>query len=247
MRKFTAAVLVLALGFTTFVACGDDEEKIEATQAQVDAAKNSVTAINAVKANPGDVNTVANLYSLMANANTLLAAATTSESSSLSRPLEGSESGCVTSSGGTYTYDGCGTVEGTVTVEGDTVKFDLTLSVTGAAGTGTGDYSASVGITLKGEVTVTSESLKGKIDMAVNVEASGTGVPGGATSASATTSVEYDVTIDSSGCPTGGTMKVSASASGTTGGSSGSGSASVTAEFGPACGDVALSVEAAGE
>ncbi|MBI5526223.1 MAG: hypothetical protein HY897_07795 [Deltaproteobacteria bacterium] len=247
MRKFTVTILVLVFGITAFGACSDDEDKVEANPAQVDAAKNSVMAVNTAKSNPTDVTAVMGLSALYTNASTLLAAATTSESSSLSRALEGSESGCVTSSGNTYNYDACGTITGTMTIDGDTVTFDLSIAFSGGASAGGSSYGADVAVTLKGDVTATSDSLKGEVEVAMTANVSGSEVPGGSTSAAATTSIDYDVTLDSSGCPTGGTMTVAASASASSGGSSSSGSATVTAEFGPACGDVALVVTAAGE
>jgi hypothetical protein len=140
------------------------------------------------------------------------------------------DEGCVTTSGNTTTYNcnyGGGTMTGSITVDGDTITFtDLSMTTQG--------YS----YVFNGTVTVTDTLIDGGFTF--NTDYSG---------------MQYEITVgynsialDASGCPVGGSLDVDVNVdmsgyTGDTGGYDMSGMydfPSVTVEFGPACGDVAM-------
>lgn len=125
---------------------------------------------------------------------------------------------CVTTTGGTATYDNCDsdgtTIDGTITGTASTVDIDLTITTTQAV------------IDMDGDLDFSATSLTGYLNYDTSIDAGGQSI---------TTTYRgiYAVTMDGAGCATGGDVQVHYTVSGGTGID-----VWAKAEFGPACGDV---------
>lgn len=127
------------------------------------------------------------------------------------------DDGCVTTVGGTATYNACDsggtTIDGTVAGTATSVDIDLKI-----------DTGQAV-IDMDGKLTFSATSLSGSLDYDTTIDAGGQTI---------TTSYagSYNITLDGAGCAVGGDVEVHYTVTG--------GAIDVwsKAEFGPNCGDV---------
>lgn len=227
MRMYKGIVLLAAAVFA--VGCfGTSKEKKSFTpnQTQKDSAKSITTsALELQKVKTGGAD--AGLQGVM----TIYSSSNSLASSRLGSSIGGllveagkadSLGACAATSAGVTTFSNCaygsGTLNGTITAQGQVFIVDLTIT---ASTSGT-----TVKNTYKGNVTVTDTSIAGSFDFTVQ-----------ASSVTYDVSVAYNSVVMTAGCPTGGSIDVSVDVS-ALGVSSGSGDVSVT--FGPNCGDYAM-------
>ncbi len=136
---------------------------------------------------------------------------------------------CVTEDGSVITYDNCsvsnGTIDGTLSSNGDDIDIDLTISAQGAGGVG------SLIVHMHGGITVTATSLGGSLTYDTVIQ----GVDQYPDGLSFTIVADYiDITLDEVECPLSGFLLVEQEFLGVSTGI-------VEGTFGPACGDVRLS------
>jgi len=168
---------------------------------------------------------------IQAGANQLLGSAQVAKGLSAEQSGLRSYENCVTEAGGTITYnnctDGSQTINGTISISGDTVSVDLRI------GYSSGGYSGDV--TYQGSVTITASSVNGSLSFDYEM-------------ASTTYSVDISyeaIGLDAAGCAISGSMAIDQSVKiagvgslgGVTGGSTGT---SFRVDFGPACGDMKM-------
>jgi hypothetical protein len=144
------------------------------------------------------------------------------------------EGSCECSPGG-CSFDNCGdssglwSLDGSISVDGDTYTFDLSMTLNAFGTMWSWDYD--------GSITVTDTSING------NLEASGNGSASDPQSGTSVTlswswEVSYNgVQLDGQGCPVGGSIDASASYQASTGQGDASFSGSGSVTFGPSCGD----------
>jgi hypothetical protein len=136
---------------------------------------------------------------------------------------------CVTMDGSVITYDNCsvsnGTIDGTLSSNGDEIDIDLMTSVQGAGAVG------SLIVHMHGGIAVTATSLGGSLTYDTVIQ----GVDGYPDGLSFTIFADYiDITLDEVECPLSGFLVVEQEFLGESTGV-------VEGTFGPACGDVRLS------
>ena len=138
--------------------------------------------------------------------------------------------GCYTESGTTITYDcddGGYAIKGTVTLDGDTIAIDLTMT------------SAQINFDYEGTITVTDTSVDGYLDLAYDIDQGGM-------QTNYTINIKYNSVVLTEGCPTAGSLNIDVDidTAGLEGLPAGAASAydfpSVTINFGPACGDTEM-------
>jgi len=151
---------------------------------------------------------------------------------------------CVTTAGNTATYTDCSegpsTFNGSATVNGDAVSFDVTVDVdpsayngaiTGAGAAGGAKVTLQeVSVRETGALTVTATRLDGTVNATIDLALVVT-IPGFGdqpTSESTPITATFALDRDAAGCAIGGTMTVT------------SGDVTATADYGPACGQVTL-------
>jgi len=155
--------------------------------------------------------------------------------------------GCVQQSGTTTTYTDCSegpsTFNGSASVSGDRVTFDVVVDVdpdayngpisqaTAQAGAGAPKMTLEeVSVHETGDLTVTATTLDGTIDAVITLDMT-IEIPGfGSQAAPQETPLHavFDLDRDAAGCAVGGTLTIT------------SGSTTAVAEYGPACGQVTL-------
>jgi len=242
------ALVLAAVAMLGLVACGGgggSKKAVTVTQAEVQSATNVVQdtgKLSNLKTDTKSDDTFTALGQIFGNASQLWGKAQQETSgTALLADFDivggGLTDTCVSTSGGTTTYSNCSngaqTIDGTVTINGDSIVVDLTIVTTGG---GTGDQT----FTWSGDVTVANNTagqttIDGWLKFSVETNQGGS-------------SVTYDVSIDyvgilmgNTGCPTAGTMSIDVSVDMP---NVPSGYApdfpSVEITFGPACGDVAM-------
>jgi hypothetical protein len=132
---------------------------------------------------------------------------------------------CATKSGNTITYncaEAGGGITGTITVSGDNITVNLTIT--------SGVSGGEVTIKWTGTITATATLVTGSLHFVTSGTSSGTGY-------NFTTTLTYNsVALDSTGCPIGGSADINCTIS-VTGYNM---TQDVLATYGPKCGDVAL-------
>lgn len=152
---------------------------------------------------------------------------------------------CVSQSGGVTTYTDCvvkpTTMNGTVTVNGDAVSFNITgdidpdayngpLKDVAAGGAGIKITIEGISFTESGSLTVSSSAIEGTVNINISLTLN-TDFPGiGPQTSTQDTPIkaDFDVDLDASGCAVGGTLTVTSEQT------------TATVEYGPACGAVTL-------
>ncbi len=150
---------------------------------------------------------------------------------------------CVSQSGQTTTYTDCvvkpATMNGTVTVSGDAVTFNMRgdidpdayngpLGAAAQSGAGISISVDGVSFTESGNLTVSGSAIDGTVDATVTLRLT-TNFPGlGPQTSNQDTTIHavFDVDLDAAGCPVGGTLTVT------------SAQTTATVDYGPACGAV---------
>ncbi len=237
MKRFVG----LSTGILFVVACGSSGgmSPMTATPTLKAAAATSVTAASGlakIKTTPNDAGAMNGFGSIYTSGNQLTSAAmspstagaVTGALTAVTGALD--STGCGTTSGGTTTYNNCtygsSTVNGTITVAGDTITVDLTTNYGGGTGTVTG-----LDMKWTGSVTVTATQINGSLRFDTTASTTQYGAISGYT-----TMTFNGINLDTAGCATGGTMEAY-----TESGMQGytyHGTVDVT--FGPACGDAAM-------
>lgn len=137
---------------------------------------------------------------------------------------------CLTQTETELAYDGCETqgmtVDGTVSVSGDEVEIHLDMSVTQA------DQDFSSEIAIDGVLEVTASAIDGYLDFDTTTETEDL-------HATVDMDSDFDVELED-GCAVGGEVEVHAVAVSKSGGVRAEQDLWVKAEYGPACGDVAV-------
>lgn len=239
----------LALGASlAYAACGDDGGS-GGTSSEA-AARGSVENARAIKGGGDDPDApLAATYALQGDLQVMVQlkqAQTAQQQRGALRVETGALAAeCSATSGGTTTYTDCKVgptnFNGTVTVSGDSVSFNVTGDVdpdayngpltSVPAGSGFKIHVDSVTFSEQGALSVTDTSIDGTLDATVTVTLTTT-MPGiGEQTADQSTPLHavYDgVQLDAAGCAVGGTLTVT------------SAQTTVNATFGPACGDVTV-------
>jgi hypothetical protein len=230
------ASITLASAFAVACSGGDDDDSSTPTTVQpanVGLAVDGLTSFSSSLEGLDGQNAALAAFQIGAAAQAIVVADSGSAAPALTMPPAGAGAGTCTCEADGCTFDGCGdaggtwSVDGTIDVDGDNITFDLQLAV--AIGGQSLDWH------YQGDLTV-NETL---------IDGSASGDGSGSFSAEGE-SVELDwsweldcneITLNDSGCPTGGSLDASVSydVSGSSGEGSFSGSASVA--FGPECGD----------
>ena len=231
MKKFLALMMVVSMGVA---ACGDGngggggggggggstiDDTVAEEQASSLASQASNSFANLVET-PNDDKAIADLFTVYANALGVASAGNQTvaiggeQGTQEAAPVDSNVVNCVSTSGGTTTWDNCNfsgyTLDGTITVSGDQLDIDLSI------------VFSAVTITFQGSLTVTPTLIDGTFSVNSTVQSVGFAID-----------VTFDVVELSAGCPVGGSIIVDPSLS--TGQIR-----SVQADFGPACGDVTL-------
>lgn len=234
MKKFMGLMIVLAMGAA---ACtdngngsgggggggGNDFHNAQAEETASNMATGTAESFTNMKDSPSGDAAIAAVFGTYANA--FLIASATNQVAGTKPASEGVEvpsagpqtllPACVQSTANQVTWDNCdfGTyqIDGTVSTSGNDITVDLTVTAAGVANSFTGTITATPTL----------------LDGTLHVE-----------SVVASVGFSVDITFDSigitSGCPTSGSLTVDPSFTG-------NGIRSVTATFGPNCGDVQLS------
>lgn len=236
MRKTLALIPVLALALSGCEKNGVKE--FTPSQSEKDSALKVVqntAALQQLKSNPKSGDAITAFSSINSDAQMLIAGQQQRNSSKgsgipglLTAALDKADSfdTCVTQSGGTITYAGCtsgtNSIDGTIAVSGDQLTVDLTIKASGSGVSGD--------LTYKGAVTITDSSMDGHLSFTYEVS----GV-------TYEVSVSYEALVaGADGCLTGGSLNIDADYKiAGVGISTGSTSATVRFDFGPACGDIA--------
>jgi hypothetical protein len=227
MPREHRSTMICALGLAALAACGSKEE----IQATAETKASAVESARSLAAAPtGDNLTseqaLAPLGSAFGSASAVQGADSSAGAASLGAPVafSTSSSGCVQATPGHITFTRCstdgGSFAGQVTYGGGTFTADLTATV--AIG------SLSFSVSERAELHLSATRATGSVHVDVTLADTQQGLSG---------SASEDVAVDvgfTAGCPTSGSITVDAH--GESGGRSAS--ASVEAQFGPACGDV---------
>lgn len=145
-------------------------------------------------------------------------------------------SGCV--------FDGCGdeggtwTIDGTISVSGDTYGFDLSIEQS----TGTDEDHISTSMNTAGEISISAERIDGTVSGGGDTTIVNTD-PDGEQTIRASWDWEIDtreIGFDPNRCPVSGSLRASLSADASAQGRSADYSGSGTVAFGPACGDATI-------
>lgn len=202
----------------------------QAKAAATDAAQ-SMASLQELKANGEDSAAVNNVLSSYSSLQGMALAKQSAQLKAAQLPLalpKADPSQCVTTSGGTTTYDHCdyggSSINGTVGVSGDHVTVDLTWDLSSGG--------QSVIVIMKGDVAVTETSVSGTL--AYNIKVSGSNA------LTYDLKSDFDVTFDGNRCATGGYIRVKQSADVAGVGNVGNFNVTVRADYGPACGDVVV-------
>ena len=151
------------------------------------------------------------------------------------------DAACVTQSGGSATYNNCqlsgGSIDGSITVNGDQITLDLTITASSSAG----GASAGATITETGSLTITDSNITGTLNVTTQINTTVPGaaaVPGMPTSVTVQITAEYQNVQIQNGCAVGGSIRFTSSMGGLAA-AGGGGNQSFTVTFG-GCGDVTL-------
>lgn len=246
MRRMIGCLFLLVVG-----ACGDDggssggSPKAAASRS----ADNAATMKEAVAAPESGLAALGQLYADLQVIHQMQQAKQLQAQAGALEVREGAlNMACVTTAGNTATYTDCAegpsTFNGSATVNGDVVTFDVAVDVDPDAyngpmtaataqvpgGQGPKIELQEVSVRETGNLTVTATRLDGTvtatIDLAMTITFPGIGEQ--PTSQSTPITATFALDRDASGCAVGGTMTVT------------SGDATAVADYGPACGQVTL-------
>jgi hypothetical protein len=237
MKAVSRMLSVLALG--CFVACGGGgggDPIADSAKGMVDSTK----ALSTLKTDMASDSVFASLAKIQQYAQTIQIEKMKQQASQAQSALEQDlglahlalEQSCYQVDGTSATYTNCtfsgegasGTINGSVSVNGDVITIDLIIDIQ-AQGT-------TIKVEYDGELTITATSIDGALTIKYDIDISaytGTGAPAGTPqTVEAEISMDFnDITLDASGCATGGTMVLG-----------GMSAKDITVTFGPACGDV---------
>ncbi len=242
MKNLAVASLVVLAA-----ACGgDDHDKGTVNTANATASVGSMGKVNAAMAAGNGANAAAAVQAMTAAGQSLVSPAGTPQGrvvgllpgsfprSDLSRAVTGTAectaTGCTFTNYGDDSTGSSWLINGKVSRSGDTTSFDITYDVTAGG--------ASVKWAIDGSVTATATSVDGNIHShGVTSVAAGSNNPG--VNVTWDTAADYNaITLDASGCVTGGEVHAVVSYKVSSGGNGGAFDVEGTAAFGPACGQV---------
>lgn len=235
MNRFSVAV-ALAVAMAVAVACSDGgvkeftpsaEEKVQATAVVQD-----TKSLESLKTDVGGDSALGRFNEIYSGASYLTSQQMSRNSSGgsgitgfLALAQDFRNGDCAVVSGQSVTYNQCnfstGTINGHITVSGDDIEIDLTITF--ASGGYSGDYR------YRGAITVTDTLVDGALSIDYDIS-----------SVSYDLDVRYDAIQLLDGCPVGGGLRVAVDTSVSGYGGLDAGSAVVVVAFGPACGDMTM-------
>jgi hypothetical protein len=231
------ARLVAVLVAAAAIGCGSSgsgvsKKPLTATPQMKSSAKTSVdsaTELGKLKTNANDSSGLGAFGQIYGSANVLVGSVQQAGlSGTLVSALTTGE-GCATTSGGTITYDNCTygstVVDGTITVNGDTISIDVVYDMSGGSSSVT-----AIKLDFNGSVTVTAARIDGTLTVTTDAATTSYG------SVTGTTVIDYNAITLAGGCATGGTLDIQ-SESGMAGYTY---TTEISVAFGPSCGDATM-------
>lgn len=264
MKRVICGICVAAAAAGGFVACGGDDDSSSGQSPEAAARDSGDTAasLNSLKSDPADEEALGNVLELYADAQSISALGldpTANQPGAADVIVTKSvrtfaQLGNCVSGSNPYTYTNCviepTTFNGTLSVSGDEMAFDISFEVdpnaiggliNEALGESAGPVSFSIErVTAREQtsaLTVTDTRVDGVIQLSTTVVGSTTiSIPGGGDITTPLNNVVSnvmtftDLALDSDGCPVGGTLLVTQT--------SDSFYRPVSVTYGPACGDI---------